>query len=52
MDLDNSSIWAEAGIGEDIINLSAEEIRQRTSMLSNYLRVMKSDVNSLDNEIR
>jgi 26S proteasome regulatory subunit T5 len=52
MDLNNSSIWAEAGIGEDIINLSAEEIRQRTSMLSNYLRVMKSDINSLDNEIR
>ena len=52
METENSSIWSEAGIGDDILSLTAEEIRQRTSMLSNYFRVMKSDMNSLDNEIR
>jgi hypothetical protein len=53
-DLESKEIWGEAGDGvdADILALSAEEIRQRTSMLNNNIRVMRSELNNIDNDIK
>ena len=54
MDLESSAIWGPEAEGLDasILELTAEEIRQRTSMLNNNIRVIKSELNSVENEIK
>ena len=50
--LESSAIWGDDAVDAEIVALTAEEIRQRTSMLANNVRVMRSDLNSVENEIK
>lgn len=43
---------AADGVDAEIAALTAEEIRQRTAMLNNNCRVIRSDLNSVENEIK
>ena len=51
--LDSAEIWGDtSGIEAELASLTPEEIRQRTSMLNNNMRVLRSDLNSVDTEIK
>ena len=52
MDLEAAFGAGSEAVHADILALSAEEIRQRTAMLNNNCRVIRSDLNSVENEIK
>ena len=47
-----SAFGATDGVAAEILALTAEEIRQRTAMLNNNCRVIRSDLNTVENEIK
>ena len=51
--LESSAIWGDTeGVDAELAMLTPEEIRQRTTMLNNNMRVLKSDLNSVDTEVK
>jgi hypothetical protein len=52
--LEGKEIWGSAddGIESEVASLTAAEIRQRATMLSNNARVLRTDITSLDQSIR
>ena len=47
--MESKEVWGE-GEQDELAALTNEEIRQRTSMLGNNVRVLKSDLASVTNE--
>ena len=43
---------ADPGLEAELAAMSADELRQRISMLGNQIRAHKSELNRLDNEIK
>lgn len=52
-DLEGKDVWGETdGIDAEIMALTTEQISQRTRMLTNNARVSRSDIQSLDQQIK
>ncbi len=53
--MEGKDIWgegADGGVEAELAGLTPAEIRQRANMLSNNARVLRADINSLDQQIR
>jgi hypothetical protein len=50
--LESKEIWSENdGIDAEVLTMSAADIKARSQLLANNLRVMKSDLNSIEQDI-
>ena len=51
--LESKEIWADSdmGIDEEVLTMSASDIRARTQMLTTNIRVMKSELHSIEEDI-